>query len=438
MQAWRFHPDDFRMATRYGVPAGSSLADWPIDYDDLEPWYGRAEVELGVAAAETPYADRSTPYPMPPLGRLPVGDWLAAGAERLGWATFAPPLAVNSRPYDGRAACIRCSECLGFTCPTDAKNGSANTFIPRALATGLCTLVTGAQATRLVTDSRGRVGGVEYVVARERREVTGRTIIVAGGAIETARLLLLSTSEHHPRGIGNEHDHVGRNLQGHTYPIAVGVLPPDVPNPNRGPGVTVATTQFSHGNPGIIGGAMMADNFVPTPLGFWRTMLPPEVPRWGAANKKAMRDLYLRAIDVRGPVQEVPMAENRVTLDSRHRDAVGLPIARVSGLVHPETARATDFIRDKLLEWLSASGAERTWAAPEPPRGLSDWFHQAGTCRMSAEPVDGVVDTSGRVHGHDNLFLADGSVHVTNGGFNPALTILALALRTATNAQAAL
>jgi choline dehydrogenase-like flavoprotein len=95
-------------------------------------------------------------------------------------------------------------------------------------------------------------------------------------------------------------------------------------------------------------------------------------------------------------------------------------------------------MRARLLDWLAASGAERTWAAPEHARGLSDWFHQAGTCRMSSDPGDGVTDPSGRVHGHDNLFVADGSVHVTNGGFNPALTILALALRTATNACAAL
>ena len=107
------------------------------------------------------------------------------------------------------------------------------------------------------------------------------------------------------------------------------------------------------------------------------------------------------------------------------------------GPVHPETTRTADVIRDRLVEWLGASGAERVWTAPEFARGFADWFHQAGTCRMSADPEDGVVDPTGRVHGHDNLFVADGSVHVTNGGFNPALTILALALRTATNATAA-
>lgn len=440
MQAWRFHPQDFRMASRYGVPEGSSLADWPIDYAELEPWYTQAEHQLGVAGSETPYAARSAPYPMPPLPRSPVGDWLAAGAAGLGWETLVPPLAVNSEPQGGRGTCIRCHRCLGFTCPTDAKNGSHNTFVPRALATGLCTLRTGCQVTRLVTDGRGHVRGVDYLedVAGRlvRRRIDAHAVLLAGGAIETARLLLLSSSQQHPKGLGNQFDQVGRNLQGHSYAIALGILPEGV-GPNHGPGVDVATTAHNHDNPAVIGGGMVANDFVKTPLSLWQASLPPDVPRWGLANRQAMRDLYGRVVDVRGPVQEVPHPENRVRLDARARDRAGLPIAAVTGAVHPETLRAVEFLRGRLLRWLEASGAERTWVPVGlPNRAVSDWFHQAGTCRMSADPREGVVDPSGRVHGHDNLFVVDGSVHVTNGGFNPALTIVALALRTANQALA--
>jgi choline dehydrogenase-like flavoprotein len=200
----------------------------------------------------------------------------------------------------------------------------------------------------------------------------------------------------------------------------------------------VATTAHNHGNRGVVGGAMLANDFVKTPVTFWRMSLPPDVPRFGAATARAMRELYLRSADVRAPVQEIPTPENRVTLHASLRDSAGLPVAELPGVVHPETLRTVDFIRGRLTAWLEASGAERTWSPAAHPRGLSDWFHQAGTCRMSREAADGVVDPSGRVHGHDNLFVADGSVHVTNGGFNPALTIVALALRTATNAVAAL
>ena len=438
MQAWRYHPEDFRMASRYGVPDGSSLADWPLGYRELEPWYSRAEKELGVAGGETPYARRSSPYPLPAVERGPVGEWLAAGAERAGWKTIAPPLALNTKPYRGRGACIRCSECIGFTCPVDAKNGSANTSVPRALATGLCTLVTRAQATRVLTDGSGRVSGVEYAAGGDRVEAAARVVVLAGGAIETARLLLLSSSKHHPTGIGNATDQLGRNLQGHSYATVLGLLPSDVSSDNRGPGVSIATTAHNHDNPGVVGGAMMANDFVKTPVTFWRDYLPPDVPRWGSANARAMRELYRRTVDVRAPVQEVPMAENRVTLHPTLRDGLGLPIADLAGVVHPETEKTVAFMRVRLREWLEASGAERTWLPPERPRGLSDWFHQAGTCRMSADPASGVVDPSGRVHGHDNVFVADGSVHVTNGGFNPALTILALALRSAEGAVAQL
>jgi len=160
-------------------------------------------------------------------------------------------------------------------------------------------------------------------------------------------------------------------LQGHTYPIAVGLLPPDVPNPNRGPGVTVATTEFSHGNPGVVGGAMLANNFVPTPLTFWCLMLPPEVPRWGVANKRAMRDLYLRAVDVRAPVQEIPLRENRVSLHPQLRDGAGLPIAALSSRVHrrppaPPTSSAHGSSTGSTRVARSARGRHRSSRAASP------------------------------------------------------------------------
>jgi choline dehydrogenase-like flavoprotein len=439
MQAWRFHPDDFRMASRYEVPEGSSLADWPIGYDDLAPYYERAEHEVGIAGdhAGTTHAPRARDFPLPPVPRSPSAQWLARGAESLGWRTFTPPLAVNTAPYQGRAACIQCAQCIGFACPTNAKNGSHNTLIPRALATGRCTLVTRAQAARILTDATGRATGVEYLApispesaTIERRTAYARTVIVSSGAIESARLLLLSSSSLHPDGLGNHSGHLGRHVQGHYYPIAYGLLPPGIEQSLLGPGVSVATTQFNHGNPGVIGGAMLANDFVKLPLIFWRQSLPPDTPRWGLANLRAMRALFRRGIDVRGPVQEIPSPDSRVALDPSVRDLLGLPVARLSGATHPETIRTAEFIRQRAEDWLRASGAERVWSWPAE-RKFSAGQHQAGTCRMSADPRDGVTDPFGRVHGHDRLFVCDGSLHVTNGGFNPALTIMALAFRTA-------
>ena len=221
--------------------------------------------------------------------------------------------------------------------PSRREKRSAQHVRSRALATGLVTLLTNAQATRVVTDDAGRVTGVEYVANGHRTAASASAVVIAGGAIETARLLLLSDSKHHPGGLGNHSGHLGRHLQSHTYPIALGILPPDVPNPNRDPSVSVATTAHNHGNPGVIGGAMMANDFVKTPVTHWRFALPPDVPRWGLANKRAMRELYLRTVDVRAPVQEIPTPANRVTLHPTHRDPLGQPVANLAGVVHPET-----------------------------------------------------------------------------------------------------
>ena len=435
-QAWRFMPTDFRMASTYGVPAGSSLADWPISYDDIEPFYERVEWELGVAGDGSALKDqvrRRRDYPMPPVPSNPQTVALKRGAQQLNWITSPVPLLINTVPYGGRESCVACKYCVGFGCPTDAKNGSHNTMIPRALATGNCQLVTGAIADRIETDGRGTVNGVSYVVQKKDgaqiQTAYSRVVIVSGGAIESARLLLNSHSTHHPNGLGNEYDQVGRNLQGHLYPRAYGLMNETVFS-GIGPGVTVATTQFNHGNAGVIGGGMLADDFIKPPIDFWYDSLPPDLPRWGLANKRFMRDNYTRVLHVRGPVQDVPNPEGRVTVDHTVRDRWGIPVARLSGTTHPETVAAAEFMRARGEEWLLASGCEKVWSH-SPGLVLSGGQHQAGTCRMGHDPTNSVTDKWGRVHNHDNLFVVDGSLHVTNGGFNPVLTIMALAFRSA-------
>ncbi|HEX5323529.1 MAG TPA: GMC family oxidoreductase [Capsulimonadaceae bacterium] len=459
-QAWRFMPQDFRMATLYGVPEGSMLADWPISYDDLEPYYDRAEWEIGVSGDSTgnlymgPRArgypvdgnarvscacsmgPRARGYPMPPVGDSVQHRVLAKGAKALGWSTFAAPLLINSIPYNGRPACIRCQHCVGHACPTDAKNGSHNTTVPRALATGNCELVTGALVERIDVNDRGNATGISYFVEQggkvERYQATARAIVSSAGAIESARLLLNSSTPLHPYGLGNDFDLVGRNLQGHYYPGAYGLMPENVFD-GLGPGPSIATSQFNHGNPGVIGGAMLADEFVKQPLLFWSWGLAPDVPRWGEENKRWMRENFTRVLQVQGPVQEIPNPEARVTIDPNVRDRYGVPVVRLSGKAHPETGKTVAFMRERAAEWVRASGATKIWTRPgDPvPLGLTGGQHQAGTCRMGADPKTSVTDPWGRVHGHDNLFVVDGSLHVTNGGFNPVLTIMALAFRSA-------
>ena len=436
-QAWRFCPEDFRMASTYGIPEGSSQADWPISYEDLEPDYDRAEWELGVSGdpAGNAYAGpRRRGYPMPPLPPNGTAAPLREGAARLGLGTSPVPLLINSRPYNGRGACLQCGACVGFGCPGEFKTDTRNTVIPRAVATGRCDVLTETQAERVVTDAEGRVTGVALVAevagATTRREVTADHVLLGAGAIETARLLLNSPSGREPAGLGNNHDLVGRNLQGHVYAGALAVFDQPVQD-CVGPGPSIATNDYRHHNDGIVGGAMIANDFVPMPLfvyTYGRTL--GLIPSWGAAGKQAMRHLYPRLALVMGPVQEVPNPESRITLDPAVRDHFGMPVARLGGAVRPEDHATAAFVSERVVVWAEASGA--TSVVPlvlQPPDGPSGGQHQAGTCRMGEDPATSVTDAWGRVWGHDNLHIVDGSLHVTNGGVNPVLTILALAYR---------
>lgn len=431
--AWRFAPTDFAMASTYGVPDDSSLADWPVTYDDLEPFYAWAEHALGVCGDEGAHpaqGPRRTDYPMPPLPTNTEAEVLGRGARRLGLHTGPVPLLINSVPRDGRARCVQCGECVGFTCPSGAKGGTYDTVIPRALATGNATLADRTRATEIVVDGDGRVAGVRIMDERTGAErlVRAGDVVVAAGAIESARLLLASRSDAHPSGLGNARDQVGRHLQGHCFVSVFGRFDDPVLD-MVGPGVSIATCDHLHGNDGVIGGGVIANEITKLPIVHWRWAYPPDGPRWGAAAKAEMRDGYRRTGHLFGQVQEIPRADNRITLGDR-TDALGQRVARLAGHAHPETIRTAEHVRDVAQRWMDASGAGRVWA-DTIPGGLTAGQHQAGTCRMGVDPTSSVTDPDGRVHGHANLWVADGSLHVTNGGVNPVLTILALARRTA-------
>ena len=414
-----------------GVPAGSSLADWPISYADLAPDYERAEWEVGVAG-DSPGAARHWPrgkgYPLPPLRISPQGALLRAGASKLGWDAFGVSALINTAPYGGRAACIQCQYCVGMPCPVDAKNGAHNTMIARAVASGRCELLTECVVDQITSDAAGHVTGVSYFDPAGRlQSATAEVVICAGGAIETARLLLLSANDQHPHGLGNDYDQVGRHLQGHTYPMAVAVMPEPVYD-GLGPGMSTVTVEFNHGNDGIVGGSMMTDDLIEIPIRFWQHYLPPDIPRWGAAAKEFMRADFKRSMRVTGPVQEIPNPEARVTLDPKVRDRWGRPVARLSGAMHPETLRTSEFMLRREMEWLKAAGAERVWGKM-PSLKLSAGQHQAGTCRMGDDPKTSVLNKWNQSHDIKNLFVVDGSSFVTGGTQNPTMTILALAMR---------
>jgi len=427
--AWRFLPQDFRMRSIYGAPAGSSLEDWPISYDDLEPYYEKAEYEIGISGDDsgTPFhGPRRRPLPMPPLPPNREFQILEPAAKRLGLHPFPIPMARNSVPYNGRGPCMRCRWCVGFACEVDAKNGSQNTVIPVALATGNCELRTECIAREILTDDRGRARGVAYYDANGRlQEQLSDIVVVSACAIESARLLLNSKSRLFPDGLGNRRDQVGRNLQGHHYTGAIGFFDFDTYD-DVGPGASIAISDYNHGTPGLCGGGMLANEFIRLPIQMVDRM-PAGTPQWGLPHKQAMRSFYKRNIVVMGPTQPIPTADARVTLDPTVRDKWGMLVARISGNVHAQTYEIGLVQAQRAEAWLKEAGAASTVISAGKSTTVYAGQHQAGTCRMGDDPQGSVVNRNCQLHDVDNVFVIDSSVHVTNGGFNPALTIMAVA-----------
>jgi choline dehydrogenase-like flavoprotein len=427
--AWRFMPQDFKMRSTYGDVPDSTQEDWPISYDDLEPFYEKAEWEIGVSGddSQNPFApSRRTPHPMPPFSYNKEGKLLYDAAGTIGLHPFPIPMLRNSVAYNGRPGCVNNRTCVGFACPVNAKNGSQNTVIPTALATGNCELRINAVVSEVHINDQGRATGITYFDERNRRQTqTADIVVVAASATETARLLLNSRSRLFPHGAGNNNDWVGRNLQGHAYCGAFGLFAEDVYD-DVGPGACVAICDYNHNNDGIIGGGLLANEFIRMPYLF-AGRRPPGAPRWGKEHKDFQRTYFKRHAAVMGPIQEIPVFESRVEVDPVVKDHWGIPVARISGHGHPQDRNGTDFLSSRAEEWMQAAGAHTTW---KTGRGggptASGGQHQSGTCRMGHDPKTSVVNKFGQVHEIDNLFVADGSLHVTNGGFNPALTIMAL------------
>jgi len=426
--AWRYMEQDFRLRSVYGTVEGSTLDDWPVSYQDLEPYYEKAEWELGVSGDDSNNIfrpPRKRPLPMPPLPPNRECQILKPAAERLGLHPFDIPMLRNSVPYNGREACMRCRWCAGFACEVNAKNGTQNTAIPAALATGNCELRTECIVKEILTDARGSVRGVAYFDSQPRLyQQSADLVVVSGSATESARLLLNSKSRMFPNGIGNRYDWVGRNLQGHAYSGARGLFNFDCYD-DLGPGAGIAVCDFNHGNKGLIAGGMLANEFIRLPYQFVRWSSA-DAPRWGLPHKTYMRQFYRRSMGVMGPVQEMPVFEARVQVDPKVKDYWGIPVVRLSGHRHPNDAVVGRFLASKAEAWLKEAGAITTWTFVAGTE-LSGGQHQAGTCRMGNDPKTSVVDKFCRVHDLDNLYVIDGSVHVNNGGFNPVLTIMAIA-----------
>lgn len=421
----RLHESDFCVRSQDGV-----ADDWPISYQDLEPYYTRVEYELGVAGPDGAQANpfeppRSRPFPTPPHQLNCAGKAVKRGADRLGLHLVREPLAIPTRPWNGRPACISAGTCqLG--CSISAKSSVDVTYVPKAEATGRVEIRPECTAREITVGSDGKARSVIYFDAAGReQEIRARAIVVAGNAIETPRLLLMSTSSRFPDGLANSSGVVGQYFTEHLGVFTYGRFPERL-DPWRGAPTSgfIQDDYATHAHNNFARGWTT----VVTTSSHWPLSVAQRVPGWGAEHKARTKELFAHFMGVCSIGEQLPDARNQVRLDPIVKDNLGLPVPRLVNRTHDNDQAMIKAISRRLKELLEAAGAVEIWGHDYVPGQSS---HYLGTCRMGTDPSTSVVDPWCRAHDVPNLFIGDGSVFVTGGAVNPALTISALATRTA-------
>ena len=421
----RLHPSDFRVKSMDGV-----ADDWPIEYEDLAPYYDLNDRMMGVSGVGG--NPSNPPAPDPPLPRLPFNpadQRLAAAFDLLGWHWWPTDSAIASEQIsESRAACNHCGPC-GLGCPRGAKGGTDVTYWPAAIDRG-CQLVTGARAFEIRLDKAGRATGVAYYDADGRARIQhGRVILIGCNGIGTPRLLLLSTSGAFPNGLANSSGMVGRNLMLHPTALVTGVFDELVDSYKGAVGATLLSQEFYETDPrrGFVRGFQMHGLRSEGPVGVAVGDYVERIP-WGTGHHAAFQSRFGRILSLTVTAEDLPDPDNRVTLDEHLADPSGTPAPKVFYEVSDNTWRMIDFGLARAKEVFEAAGTshlviQRLIAAAG--------FHLMGTARMGSDRERSVTKPWGQSHDVPNLYVVDGSLFVTSGAANPTATLQALALRAA-------
>jgi choline dehydrogenase-like flavoprotein len=437
---WRLRPIDFMERSVLGPISGTNFADWPISYEELEPYYTKVDWEIGVSGSPGPFdAPRSKPFPMPPMPIKSSGVLLERGAAKLGLHAQAEPHAILSQPHNGRAGCVNCGYCMFYGCEAGAKSSTLAAMIPLAEATGNCEIRPESVVIRIETNDKGRASQVVYLDAdgNEQAQQAKAVVLSANGA-ESARLLLMSASPQHPDGLANSSGFVGRNLMHNAHSLANGVFEHPL-NDYKGVQVSRIIHDFYEADEkrGFYGGGGIDARplFSATPIFHAQVGRDPNVPRWGKEFKETMAHDFTRQVSFVGSTTSLALDSNNITLDPDSKDAWGRPAIRATYMDHPDDLAMASFLEDRAMELMDAAGAEKYWRfGIHPTTGAS---HLLGTCRMGDDPEASVVDSTHRSHDVPNLFICDGSSMVTSGRGQPTMTIMALAFRAADHINAA-
>ena len=421
----RWSPEDFRTRAMFGVGT-----DWPISYDDLDPFYQEAEELMGVAGEQGPVAldPRGKPFPMAPLPLTYNLDLLKSWATTAGITMWSQPSAKNSRPYDGRAECCRNDTCTPI-CPVGAKYSPDFTW-DKLRAAKRITLYPRTLVRRLVLDARTK--RIVSADAMQRGRGTGtpvefraKTFVVAAGYVWSAHLLLLSR-------VANRSGTVGKYMGGHRNQQAFVELPLRL-YPGMNGQHSLVSKQFMR--------TPSSDKYLRHDLRVWESSFARTPRLRDDAHRIMLGDDILHdwrtrtktgVARLRAYYDVVPDRESSLSLDASHRNTWGDPLPKLAFRDAPESAALrsySDSTLKSLFDTMARAGGGKVLHVEEDDGGFLD--HPAGGCRMGADPETSVVDGWGRSHDHDNLFVVGAPNCVSSSCANATLTFCALALRSA-------
>lgn len=419
---YRLHPDDFHVKSLYG----RSL-DWPISYDDLQPWYDHAQDYFGISGDADPHAPPSAPYPMSAIALSEQSKAIKTGFDAEGLKLTTNTLAINSAPYDGRVGCLLDGWC-DAGCPIGALANPLVLQWPRATKAGVM-LRHDAYVSRIETDATGRrATGVTYIDKQGQDNFQpARIVISACHTIWNARLLLLSTSDHHPDGLGNASGTLGHYFTSHALTTIHGIFKQET-QPHRG--VSGANSLCLDGyddkqpakdafgsRAWLVGQAAKPNDLLGTALA------KPDL--FGSALDAYLQRASKHYGNMTVLCEEDSVPDNRIALDAKNRDRYGLPLALVNNSLPDANAARADLAKAEGLRIFGAADTSEVWAGPRNP------MHMMGGTIMGDDPSMSVTDSYGQVHGVENLFVAGASLFPSCGAINPTATLAALVFRSA-------
>ncbi len=418
---FRLHESDF--ATRTNAGCGT---DWPISYRELEPFYDKVEIFSGASGSnKNVFEVPRTPYPNPPHPVARGAHLFAQGARKLGYHPSPTPMSIISRPYRGRPACTYCAKC-GQGCMVGDKSSPEMTYIPAAVKNG-ADIRSGHKVLTIETNAAGRATGVVYKdTDGVRQRANSDLVMLCGSALLNPSLLGRSRGPAHPDGLGAHSGMVGRNLLAHNNGRYMARFP-EVVNGFMGISGGINVQDFYEGAPGedFHRGYTLYVSLLPSPPAkFASWYLEREV--WGEKLMDVMGS-YNRMIRLAVVGEDQANPDNRVYPDPEATDEDGFPRPRVHYQRSANEFNMFEHAMDTSRSICRAGGSD-DWEFYHISNGSA---HPLGTCRMGDDPDTSVVNRWGACHDVPGLYLCDGSLFPTSGAVNPALTIMALASRTA-------